>query len=211
MNEQYIPALKDLAKTANKSKYFIVGSIALLSYTQVHGYDREIHDIDIIMEKQESEIIKTKLLELGYKQDTFINKRMPFYNKLMKNSAERYLRFTKDTVNIEILATNFIEKKGLHIFEIYPDVMAGFPKEDIVESIFNDITFTTLSKEMIYFIKRFANSSFGKISKYKEEQRKKDLEQISKLIDKNKLTALGKECRIFLFGLAFKVPRFIYN
>lgn len=211
MNDQYTHALKDFTQAADKSKYIIVGSIALLSYTQKHGYDREVHDIDIVMEKQAAEATKNKLLELGYKQDTFINKRMPFYNSLMKYSTDRYLRFTKDNVNVEILSTRYSEKDGLHTFEIYPGIKAGFPREEIVESDFNGVPFTTISKEMIYFIKRFANSSFGKVSNYKEEQRLKDLEQINKLIDQDKLHLIGKKCRIYLFGLAFKVPGFIYK
>ena len=84
MNDQYTHALKDFTQAADKSKYIIVGSIALLSYTQKHGYDREVHDIDIVMEKQAAEATKNKLLELRYKKDTFINKKMPFYKRQMK-------------------------------------------------------------------------------------------------------------------------------
>lgn len=209
MNEQYKNALQDFTSSADSSKYFIVGSIALLSYTQKHGYDREVHDIDIIMEKAAANAAKEKLISKGYTQNTFINPRMPFYKKLMKHAQTKYLRFTKDNVNIEILATDFTEAKGLLFFEIYPGIKAGFPKTELVTSDFYGVPFKTLSKEMIYIIKSIANNSFGKLVKYKESQRYDDFSQIQKLIDEEKVSKIKDACRLDIFGLRVKVPGFL--
>ncbi len=44
----------------------------------------------------------------GYEKLTFIDKKMPFYKKLIKHSESMYSRFYKpNSVNIEILFTNF--------------------------------------------------------------------------------------------------------
>lgn len=209
MNENYVNALSDFVASARTDSYFIVGSVALLSYTQPHGYDRQIHDIDIIMETVEAVGTAEKLKELGYTQNTFINPRMPFYSKLMKHSSDKYLRFSKDSVDIEILSTNFESKNELDIFELYPGVKAGLPKDVFSVSTYSGVQFRTVSKEMLFFFKKFANNTMGKKVKYKEQQRYDDISHLEKLVDKHKFDQLKKSCTLFVIGVPFKTPRFL--
>ncbi len=57
MNENYVKALDELFDNLPQSKYFVVGSVALLSYTKSNNYDRQIHDIDIILDSSQADII----------------------------------------------------------------------------------------------------------------------------------------------------------
>lgn len=178
----------------------------MLSYTQKHGYDRDIHDIDIIMEYQEALKITEKLRQLGYTQNTFINPRMPFYSRLMKHSEDKYLRFSKDGVDIEILATPIIEKGKLIIFEIYPGIRAGLPTEVFTSSTYSNVGFQTVSKEMLYFFKKFANNTFGKRVKYKEKQRYDDTTAIERLVDMRLFKEIANKCRMLILGVPIKIP-----
>lgn len=211
MNERYTLALQELIQTAGNLRYIIVGSIALLSYTQNHGYEREVHDIDLLAEKETAETIRHKLLDLGYSQGTFITNHMPFYSYLLKHSPDRYLRFTKDNVAIELLSTDWVERNGLLVLEVYPGIQVGIPKEELVTSKFNGVTFSTLSKDLLYLIKQVANNSFGLVAKYKNPQSLTDVTYLKSLVDQGKLAVVGKKCRLFLGGLAFKVPKFMYK
>lgn len=211
MNEKYTKALLDFAKTAEKSDYFIVGSVALLSYTQPYGYDREIHDIDIIMAAKDITNTRNQLKQLGYTQTTFINPRMPFYTKLMKYAQDRYLRFSKDDVHIEILATPLNKKRELVFIDIYPGIKGGFPKDEFTNSTYSNVEFRTISKEMLYFIKKFAKNTFGVKVKYKEQQHFDDMSALKKLISDTALSTIGPQCRICIFGISFKIPGFLYR
>ena len=211
MNEKYIKALSDFTSTAQSNSYFIVGSVALLSYTQKYGYDREIHDIDIIMEATEALKTAERLRELGYNQNTFINPRMPFYSKLMKHSQDRYLRFSKDTVDIEILATSITDQNGLILFEIYPGIKAGIPQEVFTTSIYSNVEFRTVTKEMLYFFKKFANNTFGRKVTYKEQQRYDDIAAIEGVLDNQLFKNIANRCRLLILGLPIKIPAFFYS
>ena len=206
MNEKYAHALSEFTKVTTSDNYFIVGSVALLSYTQCHGYDREIHDIDIIMETTEALKTSEQLKQLGYSKNTFINPRMPFYSKLMKYAENRYLRFSKDGVDIEILSTSLEEINGLVLFEIYPSIKAGLPKDIFTTSTYSNVEFKTVSREMLYFFKKFANNTFGRKVKYKQEQRYNDLREIAKLVDEETFKKIANKCRIFILGFPIKVP-----
>lgn len=212
MNEKYVLALKEFTTiTTNPSEYFIVGSVGLLSYTKPVGYDREIHDVDIIMEVEEARRISKKLIELGYTKNTFINKRMPFYNKLNKLANDRYLRFSKDGVDIEILATTLREKGGYITFEIYPHIKARLPREVFTISSYSGIEFSTVSKEMLYYFKKIANNTVGRKVKYKEEQRLKDIQNLERIIDKQAFLELTNKCKLCIRGFCFKLPIFLFN
>ncbi len=210
MNEKYTNTLLEFTKITQTSSYFIVGSVALLSYTQQHGYDREIHDIDIIMEKTEALKTAKRLKELGFTQNTFINPRMPFYSKLLKYAHNRYLRFSKDGVDIEILATPFEEKNNLVWFEIYPKIKAGIPKLAFTNSSYSSVEFRTVSKEMLYLFKKVANNTVGRKVKYKQEQRNSDIAAIEKLVDAEKFNDIAGECRLSILGITMKIPGFLY-
>lgn len=209
MNEKYVTALKDFTKYAQPNKYFIVGSVALLSYTQSHGYDREIHDIDIIMETSEALKTAERLKEIGYTQNTFINPRMPFYSKLMKFAENKYLRFSKDGVDIEILATSIEERGDLVVFEMYPGIKAGLPKKVFTKSSYSNTEFRTVSKEMLYFFKKFANNTVGKKVKYKEQQRYTDIINLQNLIDKKLFNEVTELSRIYILFISMRVPKLI--
>ncbi len=192
----------------SSNTYFIVGSVALLSYTKPHGYDRQIHDIDIIMDTEEARKVSEKLVELGYQQSTFINPRMPFYKMLTKLADNKYLRFSKDGVDIEILSTPLIESSDLISFEMYPNILVKLPIEVFVTSDYAGINFSTVTKEMLYFFKRVASNTMGRKVKYKEKQRYDDTSQIEKLVNKDLFLSLQGKCYMSMFGISFKIPKF---
>lgn len=206
MNERYIHALSDFVNSTQSSSYFIVGSVALLSYTKPNGYDREIHDIDIIMETSEASKTADRLIQLGYKQNTFINPRMPFYSKLMRYAENKYLRFSKDNTDIEILSTPIECLNNLTIFEMYPGIKAGLPKDVFVNSTYGNIEFKTVSKEMLYFFKKFANNTMGRKVKYKENQRYDDILHLEKIIDPHVYRDVANKSRLSVFGIRVKIP-----
>lgn len=211
MNEKYVHVLSEFVNSTSSDKYFIVGSFALLSYTQANDYDREIHDIDIVMETREALKTAEHFKQLGYTQNTFINPRMPFYAKLMRFAESKYLRFSKDSVDVEILATS-IEKCGdLEVFEMYPGIKVGLPKDVFTKSSYSSVEFRTVSKEMLFFFKKFANNTFGKKVKYKEDQRYKDVDALESLVSKGILKQISEDCRLFFFGIPFKIPQFLLN
>lgn len=88
-------------------EYSVIGSVALLSYTQKIGYEREIHDIDVICQAEGFSQIANKLISLGYGQGTFVDKRMPFYKTLMRLAKSKYYRFQKEGHALELLTTPF--------------------------------------------------------------------------------------------------------
>ena len=115
-NSNYIKALRLLSEVSRKDKYIILGSVATLSYTQEIGYMRQIHDIDVIMDRDEADVVKRLLLNEGFELKTFIDKRMPFYKSLIKQAESQYLRFVRNNVAIEILSTQFIKIGNTTLF-----------------------------------------------------------------------------------------------
>lgn len=212
VNEKYIQTLKELTKLVKPDTYVIMGSVALLSYTKKIGYERQIHDIDIIMESREAQRITQKLLNLGYTQNTFINKRMPLYKTLNKLAKDRYLRFSKDGVDIEILSSpiDLIRKDGHVTFELFPHVSVKLPKEVFVISNYGEATFNTVSKEMLYFFKKAASNTIGKRIKYKEVQRLNDLQNLEKLVDIESFSKLKSRCKLGVFGVYFRLPSSVF-
>jgi|GEM_PF-4832401 hypothetical protein len=206
MNEKYINALADFVNSARSSTYSIVGSVALLSYTKPNGYDREIHDIDIIMETSEAATTAERLLRLGYKQNTFINPRMPFYNRLMRYAQNKYLRFSKENTDLEILSTSIEQINNLVLFELYPGIKAGVPKDVFVSSAYGNVDFKTVSKEMLYIFKKLATNTLGKKVKYKEKQRYNDTRHLEKLIDRTVYREVATNCRLSICGIRVRLP-----
>lgn len=209
MNEKYIKALSEFTNIVQQNKYIIMGSVALLSYTQSQGYDREIHDIDIIMDTDEAVAVAHHLKSLGYKQTTFINPRMPFYSKLLKYAENKYLRFSKDGVDIEILSTKFEFLGELFTFEMYPAIKAAIPKDVLATSNYSDIEFSTVSKEALYFFKKVADNTEGRKVKYKQNQRYNDIAKLEKLIDQKKYSNVKNDSRLTLFGISTKIPKLL--
>jgi len=209
MNKDYIVVLKDFLQCVNNSRYFIVGSVALLSYTKPYSYDRQIQDIDIIMDKNKALEVSKKLINLGYKQNTFINPRMPFFKIFLKHSQDKFLRFSKNNLNIEILVTTFSEYKNLFIFELYPGIKAGIPKNELNISSYNGVKFDTVSVEILYLIKKIANNTVAEKVKYRQEQRYNDLKPLKKLVNFERFNLLISQVRIFIINIPFKIPKFL--
>jgi len=208
-NSNYIKALRLLSKISNKDKYIVLGSIATLSYTQKVGYIRQIHDIDVIMDRSEAAIIKKLLLKEGFELKTFIDKRMPFYNSLIKQSESRYFRFTKNNVAIEILSTPFIQVGNTLKFDLYPNIWAQIPKDSLVEQQLSGVVFTTLNLNLIWGIKQFLNNTLGRFMRYKGEQRNKDLSVLKKMADVKVAKQLLSRCKLGYLKLGFRIPPFI--
>ena len=102
LNSEYIDTLSIITKDVPPDSYIVLGSMATLSFTSKIGYERKMNDLDIIADESQVKPMKDVLEDLGFIQTTFINKRMPFYKKLLKHSQSRYLRFSKDDINVEI-------------------------------------------------------------------------------------------------------------
>jgi hypothetical protein len=105
LNINYIKILSEILEGCDRNKYIVLGSAATLSFTAKIGYSRKMNDLDIIANASLAEKIKEKLIKKDFVQTTFINKRMPFFQKLIKFGESTYLRFSKDDINVEILST----------------------------------------------------------------------------------------------------------
>lgn len=210
MNQKYIKLIKVLFDT-NDTDYIILGSAATLSYTLKVGYTRQMHDLDIIADKKIVEKTKTKLLAMGFVQNTFIDKRMPFFGKLEKHSTSYYLRFSKNDIYVEVLATEFETKNGKVKFNLYPNIWAQIPQKFLVQSELAGTKFTTLDVNLLWAIKTFLANSLGRKLKYKASQRDKDLLQLKKCVDQGKAKEYLGQCRIGYKAIAFRIPQFLTN
>ena len=205
-NSNYTKALRLLSKISHKDKYIILGSVATLSYTQKVGYTRQIHDIDVIMDRSEAEVVKKSLIKEGYELKTFIDKRMPFYNSLIKQAESQYFRFTKNNVAIEVLSTSFVQVGNTLKFDLYPNIWTQIPKESIVTQQFGSVHFTTLNLNLVWVIKQFLNNTLGKFMRYKGEQRKSDLDALKKIVNVKEAKQLLSKCRLGYKKISFRIP-----
>jgi len=208
-NSNYIKALRLLSEVSRKDKYIILGSVATLSYTQEIGYMRQIHDIDVIMDRDEADVVKRLLLNEGFELKTFIDKRMPFYKSLIKQAESQYLRFVRNNVAIEILSTQFIKIGNTLKFDLYPKIWAQIPKDSIVEQQLGGVTFTTLNLNLIWGIKQFLNNTLGRLMPYKGEQRDKDLAVLKTMVNVKEAKQMLTKCRLGYLKLSIRIPTFI--
>ncbi len=208
LNLEYIKALSIITKETDQNNYIVLGSMATLSFTSEIGYTRKMNDLDIIADRSLIEKIKIKLIEKGFTQTTFINKRMPFYKKLIEHSRSTYLRFSKDDINIEILVTKFIEDNLNQKFDLYPNFWVQIPKSSFYETKIGAIKFTTLDVSLLWAIKYLLHNSLGKFMSYKEKQRTEDLLHLRKLVNLEKAKKLLSQCRFGLRSFSFTIPSF---
>ncbi|MCR4313466.1 MAG: hypothetical protein NUV58_04405, partial [Candidatus Roizmanbacteria bacterium] len=181
LNSEYIDTLSIITKDVPPDSYIVLGSMATLSFTSKIGYERKMNDLDIIADESQVKPMKDVLEDLGFIQTTFINKRMPFYKKLLKHSQSRYLRFSKDDINVEILTTKFIKKDSSLRFDLYPNFWVKIPKDSLFKTKIESIEFTTLDVNLLWAIKYLLHNSLGKFIFYKGKQRTEDLLHLRKL------------------------------
>jgi len=202
--------LKDfLSSLPQGQRYFCIGSVSLLSFTG-KNYDRKIKDIDIICDIPNFETVKNRLQKLGYKQYTFVDKKFFFYKQLMKLAESKYYRFEKDGKNLEIMTSDFGNSKKEIFVEIYPGIKFSFPATGIIDSLFKGINFKSVSSATLYCIYSLGLKTWGRFVKTRIEQRKTDLDQLKKIVDKNKLGQIAENIFLQIGLFRFKIPtRFI--
>lgn len=211
MNSDYANILKDIFGHVETDQYIVLGSAATLSFTSQNNYKRRMNDLDVIANKSVAKQIGKKLLKKGYQQTTFINKRMPFFNKLNKYGRSMYFRYSKGNTNIEVLSTKFIRDSEFVRFDLYPGIWAKVPTSAIVITTLEKSKFTTLNVNLLWSIKQLLNNTLGKVMHYKSGQRKNDLNELKKVIDITTSKQLLAKCRFGYKGLSFKVPSFLLN
>lgn len=211
LNSEYIDALSIITKKIPQNSYIVLGSMATLSFTSKIGYERKMNDLDVIVDESLIERMKIKLIEKGFVQATFINKRMPFYKKLLEYSRSTYLRFSKNNINIEILVTKFIKKDSGLKFDLYPNFWVKISQDSLFESKIGKLKFTTLDIGLFWAIKYLLHNSLGKFMKYKTRQREEDLSQLKRLVNIKKAKKLLKKCCFGYKFLSFYVPTFFIN
>jgi len=205
-NNWVVPVLKDFTKlVSDDQRYFCIGSVSLLSFTK-EFYNREIKDIDIICDVLNFEIIRNGLKKFGYKQYTFINKKFPFYKQLFKLSKSKYFRFEKNGRNLEIMTSDFGHSKNEISIEMYPKVAFNFPSIGVIDSSFNGSHFKAVSPETLYCIYSFGLKTWGRFTRTKIDQRKNDLKQLEKIINKNKLKQIASNIFLKIGPLKVKIP-----
>ncbi len=192
----------------SNQQYFRIGSVSLLSFTQ-NNYQRKIKDIDIICEAKNFETIKNSLIKLGYQQYTFIDKRFPFYNRLKKIALSKYFRFEKKGKILEIMTTNFGNLREEIKIELYPGIKFYFPSNGIIRASSEGISLRTVSPETLYCIYSFGLKTWGFFVRKNVEQRKTDLQQLKKIVDKEKLNKIANNVFIKIGKIKLKVPAFL--
>jgi len=186
-------------------KYFCIGSVSLLSFTK-KNYSRKIKDIDIICDVQNFGIIKNGLRKLGYKQFTFIDKKFPFYKQLFKLAKLKYYRFEKDGKNLEIMTSDFGNSKKEIFVEIYPGIKFSFLLSGVINSSFEGINIKTVSPETLYCIYNFGAKTWGKLVRKNLEKRRIDLQQLEKIINKDKLNHIANNIFLKIGRFRCKIP-----
>jgi hypothetical protein len=209
LNPGYIKIASEIFKGCANDRYIVLGSAATLSFTAKIGYSRKINDLDIISDSSLVDAMKQKLIKKGFLQSTFINKRMPFFQKLIKHGESTYLRFSKDDINVEILSTKFIKKDFNLIFDLYPQFWVKIPVNSLIQTKFGNAKFTTLDIDLLWAIKQLLNNTLGKVMSYKRKQRVEDLSNLKKLVTMEKAKELLSQSRFGYKSLSFKVPTFL--
>ncbi|MFA5770870.1 MAG: hypothetical protein WC894_05255 [Patescibacteria group bacterium] len=208
INSVYTDTLSNITKGCLKDSYIILGSAATLSFTSKVGYSRKINDLDIIADESLVKKMKHKLLKQKFIQSTFINKRMPFFQKLIKHSDSSYLRFSKGGVNVEILSTKFIKNASSLILDLYPNFWVKIPVYSLTQTKLGRAQFTTLDVNLLWAVKQLLNNTLGRFMLYKRKQRVDDLFHLKKIVNIKKAKELLRKSRFGYKSLSFKVPEF---
>ena len=190
-------------------QYFCIGSVSLLSFIK-NSYQRKIKDIDIICDIKNFDVIRNNLLKLGYQQYTFIDKEFPFYNRLKRIALSKYFRCEKNGKNLEIMTSNFGGSKEEILVELYPGIKFSFPSSGVINSSFEGISLKTVSPETLYCIYNFGLKTWGFFVRKNIEQRRSDLQQLKKIVDREKLNNIANNVFLRIGRLKIKIPcRFI--
>ena len=210
-NKWVSPTLNDFIKSISSGqRYFCIGSVSLLSFTK-NNYQRKIKDIDLICESKNFNSIKNNLLKFGYKQYTFIDKKFPYYKRLLKLAQSKYFRFEKDGKNLEIMTSDFGNSKKEILVELYSGIMFSFPSVGIINSSFEGINFKTVSPETLYCIYSLGLKTWGFFVRKNIEQRKNDLKQLKKIINNKKLNKIADNVFITIGKIKLKIPAFLMS
>lgn len=205
-NKWVVPILNDFIKVIpSDQKYFSIGSVSLLSFTK-NGYQRKIKDIDIICDIKNFDVIRNDLLKLGYEQYTFIDKKFPFYNRLKKIALSKYFRFEKNGKNLEIMTSNFGDLQEEILVELYPGIKFSFPLNGVIDSSFEGISLKTVSPETLYCIYNFGLKTWGFFVRKNIEQRRSDLQQLKKIVNKERLNNIANNVFLRIGRLKIKIP-----
>ena len=186
--------------------HVVIGSATLISYTSKIGYERQIHDVDIICQSTGFAEVASKLISLGYEQTTFINKRMPFYNQLIKLAGSKYFRFVKGGRALEIVTSDLINKDGNIRIELYPNFKISVPDTSIVNANFGGREFKAASPEALYCIYSVGYNTWGRFVSAKNSQVRQDLQNLRKIINRDRLKEFGNQVRIEIGPVKFKLP-----
>lgn len=211
-NEWVPKVLSDLLAVAPTDySYVVLGSVALMSYTVDHGYERPIKDIDVIGSEEGVKQIAKGLKEKGYTQESFVDKTFPFYDRLSKHSATKYLRFVKDDKALEIMTTDMPVTNGNIRAELYPGLSFSLPQWAIQETVLGDVHFKAVSPETLYSIYRVGLRTWGFFVRKKMEQRKNDLASLQSIVDKKKLSDLVNNTVVHVGRLNFGIPKILVD
>ncbi|MFA6017086.1 MAG: hypothetical protein WC744_03295 [Patescibacteria group bacterium] len=208
LNLEYISILSKILKNSFQDSYIVLGSMATLSYTSKIGYERKMNDLDMIVDQTQVQSIREILTYQGFIQTTFINKRMPFYKKLLEHSQSIYLRFSKGDINVEILSTKFIKAKSFLKFDLYPNFWVQIPINSLFIKKLGIAKFWTLDVNLLWAIKYLLHNSLGKFMRYKGEQRTVDLSHLRKLVNLAKAKKFLSLCRFGYLSLSFQISGF---
>jgi len=187
-------------------QYVVIGSVALISYTQKINYFRQIHDIDVICQAEGFTRIANELLNIGYEQSTFINKSMPFYKALMRLVNSKYYRFEKEGRALELMTTEFKKSQGSVCIELYPGLRFWFPESFVTTTNLNGVSFRAASPEALYCIYSVGFTTWGKVVRAKNSQVLEDLKNLKKVVDMKLLRETASKVRIEVGKLSFKLP-----
>ncbi len=206
LNQAYLNILSELTKLIDSSKYIVLGSMSTLSYTHKIGYEREMHDLDLIVDKSQINIIRNILLPKGYIETTFIHPRMPLYKFLLREAPDRYIRFYKSTNAIECHVTDFIFTNQLLIIDLYPNIKIKLPIKYLTKSVYGNVEFSTVNVNLLYLIKNFLNNTLGYFVHYKSLQRQNDLRKLEELIDTSEVENINNNLMLTILKIQLKLP-----
>lgn len=211
-NREILSSFNDfLSVVGAESNYFVLGSVALLSYTAGVGYLRKIKDVDVIASPETAKMSRERLLLFGYKQSTFIDKEIPFHQWLVNSTGEKYLRFEKGEAAIEIHVSDFLSDRGNLKINLYRNIYVSLPADSVVETALAERKFKALSPEALYCSYQWGLKTLGRFMKIKSRQKEKDLAELKKTLDPKKLERIAENSYFYLGRFRIKIPRFLLN
>lgn len=209
-NSWVTSALNDFLQAITQNyQYVVVGSVALISYTGKIGYERKIHDVDIICQAEGFSQIANKLICLGYQQSTFIDKKMPFYKTLMKLAGSKYYRFQKEDVALELMTTPFKYSQGNVCIELYPGFRVSLPESSITTTNLYGINFRAATPEALHCIYSIGFTTWGRVVKAKNSQVIEDLKNLKGVTNEVALKNLANQINIEVGKVKFKLPHIL--